>query len=207
MRCEPESRLRPGPGTTDPRHHHPDRRRALHDAHRGHDRRHRRRRDRGDHSSRATRGGPASRRSPPSDTWSVRRCAPGNSPHRAVRPRHRTRPQRPTRAHPKGWTSSWRARSRHCRHRTRHRTHGAHSRHHWIPRPPRRRRQAHASRSLKRRARLAKKRAPIRRSSAPRSASCRGPERENPDPLLRGQGSHVEPMVETVGIEPTSAIA
>jgi hypothetical protein len=187
MRCEPASRPRPDPGTTDPRHHHPHRRRALHDAHRGNDRRHRRRRDRGDHSSRATRGGPASRRSPPSDTWSVRRCAPSNSPHRAVRPRHRTRPQRPTRAHPKGWTSSGRARPHHCRHRTRHRTHCAHSRHHWIRLPPRRRCQVHARWSLKRHARPATERAPIRRSSAPRPHAARARTRK-PRPPSSGPG-------------------
>ncbi len=45
--------------------------------------------------------------------------------------------------------------------------------------------------------------------NGPRAArqAALGPERENPGRLLRGQGSHVEPMVETVGIEPTSAIA
>jgi hypothetical protein len=32
-------------------------------------------------------------------------------------------------------------------------------------------------------------------------------QKENPDPISQGQGSLVEPMVETVGIEPTSAIA
>ncbi len=44
---------------------------------------------------------------------------------------------------------------------------------------------------------------------APKTArrGARGPERENPSPLLQGQGLHVEPMVETVGIEPTSAVA
>jgi site-specific DNA recombinase len=34
-----------------------------------------------------------------------------------------------------------------------------------------------------------------------------GPQRKNPDPDFQGQGSYVKPMVETVGIEPTSMIA
>lgn len=38
-------------------------------------------------------------------------------------------------------------------------------------------------------------------------ATHRSPQRKNPNPDFQGQGSYVEPMVETVGIEPTSMIA
>jgi hypothetical protein len=186
MRCEPESRLRLGPGTTDPRHHHPDRRRALHEAHRGNDRRHRRCRNRGDHSSRAARGGSASRRSQPSDTWCVCRCAPGDSSHRAIRPRHRTCPQRPTRAHPKGRTPSRRARSRDCRYRTRHRTNGTHSGHHWIRRPPRRQCQVHAGRSLTRSVSSATLLSVVRASIKRYTRSCPAGNIEGPAPAGTG---------------------
>ena len=46
-----------------------------------------------------------------------------------------------------------------------------------------------------------------RRPATQAVASPKEAQRANPDPISRGRGLHVEPMVETVGIEPTSVIA